>query len=187
MKAKSLLFSLLAAAALMVSCNNDPEEVVIVSDSNPNINGTWIYSDNDDQNIYKLTVDGTTFSAEYTGNTGGYDTTGGFVTMTTQMYRTFENCVIKTSDLGETTASFVYDYSATIYPDIKSFSSKTGTVNYVYDSFSYELINDCLVIHGGLDTQSINTGDYYDNTNSVSYTDINGGLPMIQSGVYYRE
>ncbi len=187
MKAKSLLFSILAAAALLVSCNYEPSEVVAVSAENPNINGTWIYSDNTDTKIYKLIIEGNTITANYAGSTGGYSNSV-LTYVDASMSQVFENCVTKTNEsTGVSSVSFIYDYSITIYPETTTGSNKTAKATYNYDSFEYEVINGCLYIKNSITVPTIYTSDYDEPSNSTYYEHVNASSTMIPAGVYYYE
>lgn len=134
---------MVAAAAVMVGCNKDAEEVVMVSADAPNVNGTWESVDNPE---YKVVISGNKFTVTYPKYTSTYNKVTSSWDVDKEQKsseQVFEGGKIVT-DTDGSSITFVVDYTETLYADSKETSTTKSTMAAV--TLDYTKVGDYLKI-----------------------------------------
>ncbi len=181
---KKLFYCAMALAMVaMVGCNKDAEEVVVVSSDAPSVNGTWVNVDDPD---YIIKISGDDFTATYPSKAYVYsDSDSEWISTDITATQKFENGKI-VSVVGETSISFVYEYTSTLYYyDYNASKSLTQVVTSINQAsqISYDKVNGYLIIDGGESAPR----NSYEDADGYDYDDKNSGETIIMGGIYEKQ
>lgn len=177
------------AMAAMVGCNKDAEEVVIVSNDAPSVNGTWVSVDDED---YTLVISGNKFTATYPVTV--YEWDGDFNSWEIKLddnndpvteLKTFEFTSGKiTADEDAGYISFVSEFTTTLYGSSVE-KTMTSEAKVFGTSLAYSKINNYLSIStwSGYTVPSVSSEE----VDNVTYSAKNTGADMILDGYYTKQ